>query len=80
VIAPLKTPQPIVDRLNKEIVDILHQPDVASRLARTAQSRSAAPHSSSASTSSPKLPMGQAGQANEYPDGIARMERKHVYI
>jgi tripartite-type tricarboxylate transporter receptor subunit TctC len=33
VIAPLKTPQPIVDRLNKEIVDILHQPDVASRLA-----------------------------------------------
>jgi tripartite-type tricarboxylate transporter receptor subunit TctC len=33
VIAPLKTPQPIIDRLNREIVDILRQPDVASRLA-----------------------------------------------
>jgi tripartite-type tricarboxylate transporter receptor subunit TctC len=33
VIEPLKTPQPIEDRLNKEIVDILRQPDVASRLA-----------------------------------------------
>jgi tripartite-type tricarboxylate transporter receptor subunit TctC len=33
VIAPLKTPQPIVTRLNKEIVDILRQPDVAQRLA-----------------------------------------------
>jgi tripartite-type tricarboxylate transporter receptor subunit TctC len=33
VIAPLKTPQPIVARLNKEIVEILRQPDVATRLA-----------------------------------------------
>ncbi|MGZ5091804.1 MAG: tripartite tricarboxylate transporter substrate-binding protein [Burkholderiales bacterium] len=33
MIAPLHTPQPIVDRLNREIVAILHQPDIASRLA-----------------------------------------------
>lgn len=33
VIAPLKTPQPIIAKLNKEIVDILRQPDVAMRLA-----------------------------------------------
>ena len=33
VIAPLKTPQPIVARLNKEIVEILRLPEVASRLA-----------------------------------------------
>ena len=33
VIAPLKTPQPIVARLNKEIVEILRLPELASRLA-----------------------------------------------
>jgi len=33
VIAPLKTPQPIIARLNKEIVAILHLPELASRLA-----------------------------------------------
>ena len=33
MVAPLKTPQAIVDRLNNEVVDILRSPDVASRLA-----------------------------------------------
>jgi tripartite-type tricarboxylate transporter receptor subunit TctC len=33
VIAPLKTPQVIVERLNREIVDILRQPETATRLA-----------------------------------------------
>ena len=33
VVAPLKTPAPIVSRLNTEIVDILRQSDVATRLA-----------------------------------------------
>ena len=33
MIAPLRTPQPIVARLNKEIVEILRLPEVASRLA-----------------------------------------------
>ena len=33
MIAPLKTPQPIVDRLNKTVVQILHSPEVAPRLA-----------------------------------------------
>ena len=33
MIAPLKTPAAIVDRLNKEVVEILRLPDVASRLA-----------------------------------------------
>lgn len=33
VIAPLKTPQPIITKLNREIIDILRQSDVATRLA-----------------------------------------------
>ena len=33
VIAPLKTPQPIITRLNKEIVELLRLPELASRLA-----------------------------------------------
>jgi tripartite-type tricarboxylate transporter receptor subunit TctC len=33
VIAPLKTPQPIITRLNKEIVEILRLPELATRLA-----------------------------------------------
>ncbi len=33
MIAPLRTPQPIVARLNKEVVEILRLPEVASRLA-----------------------------------------------
>jgi len=33
IVAPPKTPQPIVARLNKEVVEILRQPDVATRLA-----------------------------------------------
>jgi tripartite-type tricarboxylate transporter receptor subunit TctC len=33
VIAPLKTPQPIIARLNKEIVDILREPEIGQRLA-----------------------------------------------
>ena len=33
VIAPLKTPPPIIELLNREIVQILRQPEVASRLA-----------------------------------------------
>ena len=33
VVAPLKTPQPVVQTLNRHIVDILRQPDVATRLA-----------------------------------------------
>jgi tripartite-type tricarboxylate transporter receptor subunit TctC len=31
--APLKTPRPVIAKLNHEIVDILRQPDVAARLA-----------------------------------------------
>ena len=33
VVAPLKTPQPIAAKLNKEIVEILRLPEIASRLA-----------------------------------------------
>lgn len=33
VIVPLKTPQPIITKLNREIIDILRQSDVATRLA-----------------------------------------------
>ena len=33
VLAPAKTPRPIIDKLNAEIVRILHNPDVQSRLA-----------------------------------------------
>jgi tripartite-type tricarboxylate transporter receptor subunit TctC len=33
VLAPAKTPRPIIDKLNTEIVRILHSPDVQSRLA-----------------------------------------------
>lgn len=33
VLAPAKTPRPIIDRLNTEIVRILHSPDVQSKLA-----------------------------------------------
>lgn len=33
VIAPVKTPQPIITKLNREIIDILRQSDVATRLA-----------------------------------------------
>ncbi len=33
LLAPVKTPQPIVDKLNKEIARILHQPDVKDKLA-----------------------------------------------
>src|SRR6185436_12094775 len=33
IIAPLRTPQPIIARLNSEIVHTLRQPDVGTRLA-----------------------------------------------
>jgi tripartite-type tricarboxylate transporter receptor subunit TctC len=33
LLAPEKTPQPVVDKLNKEIARILHQPDVKDKLA-----------------------------------------------
>ena len=33
LLAPAKTPQPVVDKLNKEIARILHQPDVKEKLA-----------------------------------------------
>ena len=33
VLAPAKTPRPIIDKLNNEIVRILHSPDVQGRLA-----------------------------------------------
>jgi tripartite-type tricarboxylate transporter receptor subunit TctC len=33
IVAPLRTPQAIVGRLNKEIVQILHSQEIASRLA-----------------------------------------------
>jgi tripartite-type tricarboxylate transporter receptor subunit TctC len=33
MLAPAKTPRPIIDKLNKEIVRILHSPDVQGRLA-----------------------------------------------
>src|SRR5687767_2277522 len=33
LLIPIKTPQPIVDKLNKEIARILHQPDVKEKLA-----------------------------------------------
>jgi tripartite-type tricarboxylate transporter receptor subunit TctC len=33
LLAPAKTPRPVVDKLNKEIARILHQPDVKDKLA-----------------------------------------------
>jgi tripartite-type tricarboxylate transporter receptor subunit TctC len=33
MLAPAKTPQPVVNKLNKEIARLLHQPDVKEKLA-----------------------------------------------
>ena len=33
VLAPAKTPRPIIDKLNREIVRILHSPDIHGKLA-----------------------------------------------
>jgi len=33
MLAPAKTPRPVIDRLNREVVRILHLPEVVERLA-----------------------------------------------